>query len=272
MRRFGKLLTAEEKLTRFSGEFADLSGQALAHIWQPKKHVIPKDGFHWDQEWPCVIAVDPHKAKPHHAVLLGADRDNQYVVLDEFKLKAPSGKFTQAVIDRGWFTDYRVIDIIYDSYGNEEQSGGDGMKSFGQKMNEVLAQNGIGRARATTYEDKSDEDFMERIENVLEVPEKPNSAGETLPKLRILETCKGLINDIRQVQWQRDKKLNENKKKLEISNRDFLACLKYALATNLYFKKTKSKIFVQRELPYGVPLRRQSTPRRPARFLPRRRA
>ncbi len=266
MRRFGKLLSEEEKNTRFKGEFFDLSGQALAQIWSPKVHIIPKGQFVWDRDNPCVVAIDPHKAKPHHAVLLGADKENRYYVLDEFSLKTHSRKFAKALVQKGWFRDYRVIDIIYDSYGNEEQSGGEGMKSFGQVFNEELKANGIGRARATSYEDKDDEDFVERIENVLVIPDDPDNTGQCLPKLRVLDHCRGLIRDIRQVQWQRDKKLNENKRKLDISNRDYLSCLKYGLATNLYYKKTKGKIYVPRKAPYGIPSRRKTTPKGLATF------
>ena len=50
----------------------------------------------------------------------------------------------------------------------------------------------------------------------------------------------------------RDKRNDVNKPKLEIGNRDYLATLKYALASNLHFKKGKMKVH-RKELPqtYG---------------------
>lgn len=250
-KRFGAILTEEEKATRFKGVFFDLSGQALAGVWSPKQHEYDPATFQWDEENPCVVAIDPHKAKPHHAVLLGCDRDNYLYVLDEFKLKTPSRNFAEALVKRGWFKNFTVIDIVYDCYGNEEQTGGEGMKSFGQVFNEELTRSGVGRARATTYADKNDEQFIDSIENVLVIPEEPNSAGEVRPKLKVSRLCKGLIHDIKQVQWMRDKRLNENKNKLDIQNTDYLACLKYALASNLYYQKPKDRLYVHSRPIYG---------------------
>lgn len=254
--RFAAILNEHEKGTRLRGDFFDLSGQALARYWQPAKHVIKKADLDWDEGNPCVISVDPHPSKETHAVLLGADRYNRLVVLDEYKEKAAARAFTHSLIKLGWFSNYRVIDIVYDDWGNGDTTGGEGFRPFGDIMNEVLKKAGIGRARATTHKDKSDEEFMERIMDVLQVPNTPDNTGQCLPKLRVVDHCRGLERDIKQVQWQRDKKLKENKNKLEISNTDYLACLKYALATNLYFRKTKAKMLCYNKPAYGFSLRR----------------
>lgn len=252
--RFGGLLTDEEKATRFRGEFFDLSGQALAGLWDPKKHVIPRDSFKWDPDYPCVVAIDPHTSKSHVAILMGVDRENRLYVLDEFSEKSVARKFARSLIDRGWFSNYRVIDIVYDCAGNADTTSGEGFRPFGDVFNEELGKARVGRARGTTYDNKDDEDFVERIKDVLLVPQTPDSAGQFIPKLRILSHCRSLERDIRQVQWQRDKKLNENKPKLDIRNTDHLACLKYALATNLYFKKNREKAYTYSRAVYGFKL------------------
>jgi hypothetical protein len=56
------------------------------------------------------------------------------------------------------------------------------------------------------------------------------------------------------VQWARKPRSEENKPHLDISHRDYLSCLKYALATNLYFKKNKDKAYYVTKKPYGLDL------------------
>jgi len=250
--RFGAGLTEQEKLTRFKGAFADLAGQALAHLWSPQAHIIPKAGFKFDARWPCVIAIDPHSSKPHHALLLGVLPDDFLVVLDTYSEKAVARGFAKSLIDRGWFTNYRIIDAVYDSAGQAEMTSGEGFRPFSEVFNEELTAHGIVvRIRATTYEDKSDEDFIERIRGALVVPEEPDSYGRTLPKLRVLEGNAGLISDIEEVQWVVDRRLALNKPHLDIRNKDYLACLKYALACNLFFSKGKPRIYRRKQGVYG---------------------
>jgi hypothetical protein len=179
--------------------------------------------------------MDPHPSKAHFAVLLGCDEHNNLYYLDEYKQKAPARPFTEALIERGWFTDHKIIDIVYDSLGSADTTSGEGYRSFGEVVNEVLADRGLGRARATTYTDKSDENFIERIRDSLLIPD-----DGTPPKLRIVRGNIGIIQDIRNVQWAqyaKNRNIDESKPKLDITQKDYLSCLKYALATNLYFKK-----------------------------------
>jgi hypothetical protein len=260
--RFGRYLTENEKATRFRGQFFDASGQALAHLWQRKYHRVSREKLKWREGNPCVIAMDPHSSKPHHAVLLGVDRDNHFVVLDAFKDRAVAREFINLVIGRGWLDNYKVIDIIYDSSGNADSTSGEGYRTFGEVVNEELKRQEYGQARGTTYEEKSDEDFIEKIKDIVKVPEKPNNFGEIVPRLRVVDEpgniyLKGVETDFLQVQWQYDKKRGENKEKLEISNRDWLACIKYALATNLYFTKTRDKAFYYKKQLYGFKTKSQ---------------
>jgi hypothetical protein len=257
-RRFGAHLSEEEKATRFKGAFSDLSGQALAHLWQEKKHVIPADKFTWNEENPCVVVIDPHTSKPHHAVVLGVDRDNRFVVLEEVARKEIARNFAKTLADElKWFSKYRVIDIIYDSAGNAETTSGEGYRPFGTVFNEELAKRGIGKARATSYDDKLDEDFVDRIQEVLAVPETPDNSGQCLPKLRFLSTAKGSQRDVKQVQWQQNKKEGGNKPKLDIRNQDFLSCIKYGLASNLHYRKPKERIYTPARAAYGFKTRSQ---------------
>lgn len=239
MERFGALLSDDEKATRFHGQFFSAAGQALAGLWKDSVHVVGNEAV-WHKHFPCVIAIDPHGSKPHHAVLMGVDREDRYLVLDEFKDKSIAREFIGKIIDRGWFKDFNVLDIVYDSAGSAESTSGEGYKSFGAAINEELQRRGVGRARPTSYNDKLDEDFINRIREVLAIPTVPDNFNKTLPRLRVREACRGSIRDIKQVQWMRDRKLNVNKPKLDIRNTDFLACIKYALAANLSYYKTQS--------------------------------
>jgi hypothetical protein len=256
-KRFGALLSEEEKATRFKGAFFDMSGQALAHLWTPKVHMIPKKDFQWADENPCAVIIDPHTSKPQVAVLLGVDRENRFYVLDEYSEKVRAREFARALIKRGWFANFLVVDIIYDSAGNAEMTSGEGYKTFGQVFNEELEKAGVGRARATSYDDKSDEDFVERIQEVLAIPTEPDSAGQKIPKLRASDHCKMFERDVKQVQWTRDQRLGLNKPKLDIRNRDVLACVKYGLASNLHFRKPKDKAYVMNKPLYGFKTRSQ---------------
>lgn len=252
-RFFGKLSDSEQKIRRL-GDFYDLEGLALSHLFQRSTHVIPSATFDWDQRNPCVIVIDPHPSKAHHAIVLGVDRDDYLYVLAEYKEKAIARKFIKSLIGSGWFEKYRILDIVYDSLGNSEMTSGEGFKPFGVVINEVLSQHGFGRARATTYEEKSDEDFIQRIQDCLALPDEPNNFGQIVPKLRVLDTCRGSIGDIENVQWKRDRAHEQNKPSLEISNRDFLSCLKYALACNVRFNKHKDRAYYIKKNPYGVNL------------------
>ncbi len=267
--RFSKKLTEAEKRTRLYGEFFDLEGQALAHLWKDEKHVLESESFEWNAENPCVIAIDPHPSKAHVAVILGVDKYDRYYVLDEFQNKLLCRQFCQALVKRGWFSKYRVVDIVVDSLGSGDSTSGEGFRSFIEVFNEELSRNGVGRSRATTYDEKSEEDFIERIRDVLAIPDTPDNFGQCVPRLRVLSPCKLVISDIRNVQWQRDKKAQENKPKLDTRHRDGLSCVKYALATNLYFKKTKAKLYTLKKPAYGIPTRSQTTPKRVARFFGR---
>ena len=251
---YGSKLTDKEKQIRLHGEFFDLSGLALSHLFKREAHIIPKDDVEWDESWPCVVVFDPAPAKAHVAVLMGCDDNNYLYVLDEYKEKTDGRTFSRHVIEQGWFEKYRVLDIVYDSLGNSENLMGEGYKPFGVLLNEELREAEIGRARATTGSDKDDEDFVERIKDSLLIPTKANNVGTYVPKLRFLSNCVGSINDIETVKWLENKATKENKPKLDITKKDYLACIKYALATNIYHKKKKDKVYYARKPAYGMSL------------------
>lgn len=225
LERFSARLSEKEKAIRISGEHYDLSGLALAHLWDRKTHVV--DALEADriaqrfktEKFACVIAVDPHPSKPSCAVLVGQDDSRQAYVIDEFRLKATARGFAAEL--RDWMTTYRVVDIVVDSLGSSDMTGGEGFKSF----IEVLKECGI-RCRATTYDEKSDEAFVDRIQEALVIE------GANPPKLKVLGHCIGSIGDIENVGWQTMKTPDGTgiRPKLLISNTDYLACIKYALA------------------------------------------
>jgi hypothetical protein len=252
---FSAALSEKEKLVRLMGKSYDLDGVALAHLFKRDIHTIPRNKLNWEESNPCVVTIDPHGAKPHVAVLMGVDRDNNLYVLDEFSAKAMARDFmTQLITQKRWFDNYRITDIVYDSLGSSEMTSGEGFKPFGVVINEVLKEYKLGRARATTFNEKQDAAFIERIRDVLRIPDKPNNYGQFIPKLRFIEDCRGSIGNINNVQWEHDKRHDSNKEKLDITNQDYLACIKYGLATNLYHKKTKDHAYYVNKPVYGMNL------------------
>lgn len=227
---FGRYLSDKEKKIRFQGEFFDLEGLALAHLFKEETHTVPRRA--WDPNLPVVIAIDPHTSKPNTAVVVAADREDDLYVLEEISLKATARDFARW-LKANWLNKYRVMDIIGDSAGKAEMTGGESFKSFFQ----ILHEEGI-RIRETSYNDKLDEDFIARIQGVLEI--NPETGK---PKLRIFEDLKGIQSDIRNVQWIKLRNEDINKPKLDIRNKDFLAALKYALAANITLKKKKTRAY-----------------------------
>jgi hypothetical protein len=234
--RFSNYLTEKERRIRLEGEFFDLDGLALSGIFDRKVHLV--EPFAWPREWPVIIALDPHGAKPHHACMVGVDRENRLYYLKEMKEKSVPRDFARSL--QQFMQGYRVVDIVCDSLGSSETSGGDGFKSFIQVLREERI-----NVRATTYEEKQDEEWIARIQNVLTVPTEPDNLGEMVPKLRIFRNNTGIVADIENVQWLKVRGVDDFKPKLDISNKDFLACLKYALAANPSIDKSRAKIYTR---------------------------
>lgn len=231
LEQYSKNLSEDEIRIRLHGEFSHLGGLALAHLFDRSTHIV--DPFPWPSGWPCVVAIDPHPSKNHVAVLLGAGRDGHFYYIKELTSKSPPKQFAAEL--RDFMRGYRVVDVVVDSLGETPMSGGDGNKSF----SDVLRESGV-RCRATAFKEKSDEDFISRIRQVLELPDNPDNLGRRQPKLLIFDNNHGIVRDIENVQWLKYRGgLDVFKPKLDISNKDYLACLKYALATNIdYLGKT----------------------------------
>jgi hypothetical protein len=232
--RFSQVLSEKERQVRLHGRFFDLDGAALSHLFDRSIHVI--DPFDWPEEYPVVVSIDPHPTKPHHACMIGVDKEGYLYYLKEMKAKAVAKVFANYLKD--FYQGYRVVDIVHDCLGESEGTGGEGFKSFSQ----VLRECGV-LTRATTWNDKSDDDFIERIRNALAIPEEADNFGKKTPKLRIFRGNFGIVNDIENVQWTKMRNYDEYKPKLDIADTDNLSCLKYALATNLTPLKGKAKIY-----------------------------
>ncbi len=233
---FSNYLTEKEKQVRLHGSFFDLDGLALAHLIDEAKHFIPSP--RWAPGWPVVVAVDFHPRKSHVAIMLGVTDKDGLVVLKEMTSRSIPSVYAREL--KEFYRGYRVVDLVCDSLGNSELTGGDGNLSFIRVLND----NGV-RIRATRYDEKADEAWISMIQECLAVPLEPDNLGRTEPRLKFVQTCKGVINDIRTVEWMRFKNMDEFKPKLAIASKDFIACLKYALATQPSFSKDKSKVFKQ---------------------------
>lgn len=231
---FSRSLSEKERRIRLHGEFFDLEGLALAHLFERETHVV-KEFQGWKDTWPCVIAIDPHPRKAHTAILLGVSPDDQLYVIKEMSSRSIPSVFAREL--RNFYQGYKVIDIVCDSLGSSELTGGDGNLSFIQ----VLKNNGV-RVRATTFDEKRDEAWIQNIQEVLAIPLEPNRFGQKEPKIKINQACKGLIADIETVEWARYRNIDEFKPKLAIEAKDFLSCLKYALAAQPRFTKGREKV------------------------------
>lgn len=237
LEEFSRYMTPEEKDVRLRGMFFSSGSLALRHLWKRDVHIITRDQFEalWRPAFPCVVAIDPHPSKQHHVCLLGAGRDGRLYYIKEFAAKLVAREFAKAL--REFMNGYRVVDIIVDSLGSAEGTGNDDFKSF----IDVLRENGIP-CRATSYKEKSDEDFVEKIKTNIAIPVEPDNFGFYVPNLRVVEGNDGIIKDIENVQWQRDKVARINKPKLDITQRDFLATLKYGLATGISHRHSGNKV------------------------------
>lgn len=227
---FSRNLSEKEKRARLFGEFAHLEGLALAHMLDKDIHVVKR--FPWPNGRPVVIAIDPHHSKPHHAIMLGSIGDGRLYYIKELSSRLAPESFAREL--RDWYQGYKVLDIICDSFGEIPGTGGDGNMSFSDKLRQM----GV-RCRATDFKDKSDEAFINKIKQVLEIPREADNLGRKVPILAVFDDCQGIIRDIENVTWQKRKREEGFKERLEISNKDFLACLKYALTTQIIFMVDK---------------------------------
>lgn len=227
------VLSEKERAIRLSGEFFDLEGLALAHLFKREVHLVKAP--RWPTNWPVVVAIDPHPKKAHVACMLGVKPNGNLVYLKEISSRAVPSEFATEL--KKWYHGYRVIDIVCDSFGSSELTGGEGNLSFIR----VLKDNGV-RVRATTYDEKRDEAFIQMIQEVLVIPKSPDNFGIIEPRLTVVEGCRGIIENIESVEWERYKNVDEYKPRLAIHSKDFLATLKYALACQPRFNSNHGKI------------------------------
>jgi len=232
---FSSILSEKERQVRLEGMFFDLDGLGLAHLFKRDTHIIPADKFRWPANWPVIVAIDIAFAKAHVAVMLGITPEDQLVALKEITMKATAPEFAPKL--KEWMQGYTVTDIVVDSLGSSDLSGGDGPLSFIAS----LQKHGI-RCRATRYEEKNDEAWLSMIREVLVIPEEPDNFGKREPRLKVLSTCKGLINDIETVAWLRHRTEDILKPKLDISKKDYIASLKYCLAGQPRYHKGKERV------------------------------
>lgn len=251
---FSSKLSEKERLIRIEGHFFDLDGLALAHLFSRDTHILSRETYKFKEEWPVVVSIDPHPSKPHVATLVGADPYGP-VVLKELSAKLTPRRFAKEL--KKWYEGYRIIDIVVDDWGSSETTGGEDFKSF----IEILQEEGI-RARPTRWADKHDEDWISRLQDALQVPDEPDNTGQQIPSLRFMEGCTGIVNDVETVEWDKYRNIDEFKPTLAIGAKDYLATLKYALATNLHIGKRKEKVFYRNKPAYGVVPKHSKTAKR----------
>lgn len=233
MEQFGRYLTEKEKRVRFEGEFFDLDGLALAHLFRREVHVVPPPK--WPGHWPTILVVDPAMAKAHVAVLYGITPENRVVALKYVSAKCTAKLFAPML--KELYRGFRVVDMVCDSLGSSDFSGGEEMLSFIA----ALQKYGVP-IRATTYDEKRDEAFISAIQEMLLIPEEPDNFGKKLPGILISSAVPGLIADIETVQWEKVRNEDTYKPKLDISKKDYLATLKYVLAAKPSFNRGRERV------------------------------
>jgi hypothetical protein len=176
--------------------------------------------------WPVVVGLDPHPSKAHVAVLVGRrPGDDKLFVIKELSRKATARDFAKELLD--WSQGYRVIEWICDSLGSADTTGHDGFKSFIQVLNEC----GI-RARATTFDEKSHEDAVNRIREMLALEDSGPPLFDKSPRLKFIdgETPRS-YKELKNIAWVYDKKRELNKPKLDSAKLDYYSALTYALSS-----------------------------------------
>jgi hypothetical protein len=158
---------------------------------------------------------------------MGATGNGRIYVIKEGESKSPARRFA-AELKEFCKGDWRIIDYIIDSLGETPNTGGEGNNSFA----DVLRLCGLP-FRATDFDDKNDESFIQNIQQVLEIPDKPDNFGRKQPTLAIFRGCVKTVEDIETCQWQKFRQYDVFKPKLDITNKDFLACVKYGLKSNI---------------------------------------
>jgi hypothetical protein len=229
---FSSRLTDRERKMRLEGEFGDEEALPLANLFnkdtqvQDVQKLITKD-------WVFALGVDPHTSKPHTAVLIGVDEKNQMYVVKELAAKVPPREFAKSL--RKMCEGLYVVDVLCDSAGQAEMTGGEGYKSFIQ----ICQEEGL-RIRPTSFRDKSDEEFILRLQ-------------DSIPHVIIDTKCVGVLYDIFNTKWNISRD-GVTKPKLDIRERDYLAAFKYALSCGLVNKKKNMQPFYIKKPMYGINL------------------
>ncbi len=238
---FSKDLTEEEKRVRLHGDFAHLSGLALMDLFDRTSHTIPR--FDWPRHNPCILSCDPHPAKPHTAVLIGADKWDRLYIIKTLKLKAAPKDFGVAL--NKFVEGFNVIEEVCDSLGATPSSGGEGMLSFIDVVNKQGR-----RLRSTTFKEKGEDMWVQNLRHLL-TPRDTNF-GKKMPNLFIFDDLLEIINEFESVMWKRNRADEMLKGHLEISNKDLLSCLKYAIASPPIYNRITTAYNRAKPSAYGV--------------------
>jgi hypothetical protein len=230
--QFTARLSDQEKRVRIYGDFFDMSGLAFGSLWRREVHIIPRTPI--PDNWNCVLAIDYHGAKPHTAVVVAASPDaSRMVVAAEYGSRGVPSDYAMKLVD--WLEHenllHRIRDVVCDSLGNSELTGGQGELSFIAVLNKTWAEEDVRlRCRGTTYDEKSDEAIIQMMQEYLFIPHEPDQLGRQLPVLQFFETCKASIFDIENLCWLKERHTDLFKPKLDTKARDYFSCVKYALA------------------------------------------
>jgi hypothetical protein len=252
LEHFESRLSDKEKAVRIHGDFFDLSGLALAHLWKRDKHIVT--AFEVDSSWPRLLVLDPHPRKNHIAILIAVSPDDEVYVIDEYASRAIPSRLAMELYER--WGNHRIVDFISDSLGSSELTGGQGNLSLIAVLNQTWEEEECQdwRIRPTTYDEKLDENWIQMIQEFLVIPLEADNFGRKEPKLKVFSHCTGVIFDIENVGWLKYKNIDEMKPKLDMVQRDYLSCIKYSLAARPRYNMNRQRVIRQKPSPWsGAP-------------------
>ena len=237
---FSKDLTEKEKRVRLYGEFSHLDGLALADLWNPEEHLIER--FDWPRAWPAVVAIDFHSSKPTTALVLGVNPLDEFYIVKVMASKSPPSEFAREL--KEFYKGLKVQDILCDSLGASPRTGGYENDSFIQTLQKA----GVP-VRSTSFKEKSEDAWIQNIRDLLKV--RDTRIGKR-PGLYVFNDLLQVQNEFESVMWARNKQTGETMGYLDISNKDFLSCLKYALAAPPFSKRI-AEVYTRPKPSYARP-------------------
>ncbi len=188
---FKSRLTDDEVKVRIYGEFAALQGRVFKEFSRVR-HVIPDQA--WPEDWPVWCGIDPHTRKPNTAVWVGVTPEDNYVVLKEIQVEGIQ-ELADAIISVEKRYNFRVIQRRIDNSGSAlDWSRNSAVECLSRPPNNI-------RVSPMKNREKSLEDGIHRISQLLKGERIKKDEDRFLPRLKFFQSCQQLIEDMELYCW-----------------------------------------------------------------------